>query len=290
LSAVLHTRAHRVSVAAAGVILAGVLTTGCGAVSDNDVVASVDDATLHRDLFADLVADREAAAGLPADAQSDADLARTDGDTARGITGQFITAELARSDLDAFGIAVPPIDSSLTGAPRFDAEYQAIGQAWVGAPHELIADDPLRDWYNQGPQETGWACVSHILVEDEAQARAVLDRLDGGEEFGAVAADVSLDTGSAAQGGSLGGCMPVANFQEQYDPDFVDAALAAEVGVPTQPVETQFGQHVIKIVPFDELSDNDVLAARLIALGDWHDVETDPEIGVWSFPNVTALG
>ena len=66
--------------------------------------------------------------------------------------------------------------------------------------------------------------------------------------------------------------------------------MAAEVGVPTEPVESQYGQHVIRITPFDELSSDDVILARLIALGQWHDVETDPEIGAWGWLNVTPLG
>jgi hypothetical protein len=43
-------------------------------------------------------------------------------------------------------------------------------------------------------------------------------------------------------------------------------------------------------MPFEELGENDVIIARLIALGQWHDVETDPEIGAWSFGRVEPLG
>ena len=60
--------------------------------------------------------------------------------------------------------------------------------------------------------------------------------------------------------------------------------------MPTAPVESDFGFHIIRLAPFDTLSGNDLLVARLIALDDWHDVETDPEIGVWSFPAVAPLG
>jgi hypothetical protein len=66
--------------------------------------------------------------------------------------------------------------------------------------------------------------------------------------------------------------------------------LSADVGVPTEPVESQFGQHVIRITPFDELSGDDLILTRLIALGQWHDVETDPEIGTWNWLNVAPLG
>jgi hypothetical protein len=131
--------------------------------------------------------------------------------------------------------------------------------------------------------------VQHILVEERAQAEDVLARLDAGEPFADVAADTSTDPGSAAQGGSLG-CAPLSTFRQQFIPEFVEGSLAAEVGVPTQPIESEFGHHVIRVTPFDELAGDDILVSRLIALADWHEVETDPEIGVWEFPNVVPLG
>jgi hypothetical protein len=266
-----------------------VVLAGCGAVPDNDVVARVGDAELDRDEFSALVDARRAATGVPSDSLPEAEAARVDGETARGITGQFVVMELVRSDMIELGLELPEVDSSLEGADRFDAEYQAIGLAWSSAPPETMADARLGDWYAQGPTESGIACVQHILVEERADADAVLERLGTGESFADVAADSSTDPGSAAQGGSLG-CAPVSTFRQQFIPEFVDGALAAEVGVPTEPIETEFGLHVIRVTPFEELSGDDILVSRLVALADWHEVETDPEIGIWEFPNVVPLG
>jgi hypothetical protein len=272
--------------AVAGVALA---LSGCGATSDGDVVASVDDIELDRDTFEQLVNDREAASGNPVDSQPDADAARTDGQTARDVAGQFITLELVRKDLEEMGEPVPEVDSSLTGAEKFDAEYQAVGTAWVNQGGEVLGSPALQNWYAQGPTESGIACVQHILVGDTSEAQAVLERLDAGEAFADVAAETSLDTQSAVEGGVLG-CRPMSNFSATFIPEFVDASLAAEVGVPTEPVESEFGQHVIRVIPFEELGGDDLILARLIALGQWHDVETDPEIGTWEWINVTQLG
>jgi parvulin-like peptidyl-prolyl isomerase len=274
-----------VSVVCAVVAIA--LLSGCDSVSDGDVVVRVDDAELDRDTFTELVNDREAADPNAIDAQNDPD--RASGDTARAVAGQFVTLELVRLDLEQLGVPVPEVDDNLTGAERFDAEYQAVGQTWVLQGSALLGDEQLRAWYELGPSESGVACVQHILVAEEAEAQAVLDRLAAGEAFGAVAAETSLDTQSGAQGGSLG-CQPVSAFSEAFIPEFVEGSLGAEVGVPTQPVESQFGQHVIRIAPFDELTNDDVLLTRLIALGQWHDVETDPEIGAWEWLNVAPLG
>jgi PPIC-type PPIASE domain len=268
-------------------VATGLFASGCDSVSDGDVVVRVDDAELDRDEFTQLVNDREAADPNAADAQNDPD--RASGDTARAVAGQFVTLELVRLDLEAMGVAVPEVDNTLTGADRFDAEYQAVGQTWVQQGSELLGDEALRAFYEQGPSESGVACVQHILVAEESEAQAVLDRLEAGEAFGDVAAQTSLDTQSGVQGGSLG-CRPLSAFSETFIPEFVEGSLAAEVGVPTQPVESQFGQHVIRITPFDELADDDVLLTRLVALGQWHDVETDPEIGAWEWLNVAPLG
>lgn len=278
----LHSRVRRVTLTIAAV-LAGTLATGCGAVSDSDVVARVDDVELSREQFADLVADRQAALGVPAGPAA----ARVDGQTARGIIGQFVTLELVRTDLTALGVAIPEVESGLTPGERLDAEYEALGQAWVSSG-ELIADERLRNWYD-GAGSAEVVCAAHILVEEEATANATLARLDSGEAFEVVAGDTSIDPQSAAQGGLLG-CQPTSEFRRTFIPEFVDAALAAEIGVPTAPVESDFGFHIIRLAPFDTLGGNDLLVARLIALDDWHDVETDPEIGVWSFPAVAPLG
>jgi hypothetical protein len=280
--AVLFTRALLIPVTL-------VALAGCGAVPDNDVVARVGDAELDRDEFSTLVDARRAATGVPVDSLPEAEAARVDGETARGIAGQFVVMELVRSDMVELGMELPEVDSGLEGAERFDAEYQAIGTAWSSADPSTMADERLREWYDQGPTQSGVACVQHILVEERADAEAVLARLDAGESFADVAAETSTDPGSAAQGGSLG-CAPLSTFRQQFIPEFVDGSLDAAVGVPTEPIETEFGHHVIRVTPFDELAGDDILVSRLIALADWHEVETDPEIGVWEFPNVVALG
>jgi parvulin-like peptidyl-prolyl isomerase len=68
----------------------------------------------------------------------------------------------------------------------------------------------------------------------------VAGRLEAGEDFAALAGELSTDTTSGAQGGDLG-CQP----SEPYDPAFAEALMAAEVDVPTAPVESQFGWHII---------------------------------------------
>lgn len=82
----------------------------------------------------------------------------------------------------------------------------------------------------------------HILVEEEAQAKAVAERLKKGENFAKVAAELSKDPGSGKEGGSLGWFS-----KERMVPEFAEAAFKLEKGQVSEPVKSQFGWHVIKL-------------------------------------------
>jgi parvulin-like peptidyl-prolyl isomerase len=85
-------------------------------------------------------------------------------------------------------------------------------------------------------------CALHILVATLEEAEAVKARLDAGEDFAAVATEVSTDTGSGANGGDLGCAAP-----SGYVPEFAQATLDAEIGKVTDPVQSQFGFHLILV-------------------------------------------
>jgi peptidyl-prolyl cis-trans isomerase C len=85
--------------------------------------------------------------------------------------------------------------------------------------------------------------ASHILVKDEATARDLIAQLNGGADFAKLAAANSNDPGNKDQGGNLGW------FSKQdMVPEFSDAAFKIEKGkLGAEPVQTQFGWHVIKV-------------------------------------------
>jgi parvulin-like peptidyl-prolyl isomerase len=94
-------------------------------------------------------------------------------------------------------------------------------------------------------------CVSHILVETEAESDDVFDRLDAGETFADLAGELSTDPTTGPEGGDLGCSAPT-----RYVPEFMDATLEADVDVPFGPVETEFGFHALLVTertfPTDE--------------------------------------
>lgn len=90
------------------------------------------------------------------------------------------------------------------------------------------------------PEEEAHA--RHILVEDEAQAKAVVERLKKGEDFAKVAAELSKDPGSGKEGGDLGWFT-----KDRMVPEFAEAAFKLQKGQVSDPVKSQFGWHVIKL-------------------------------------------
>ncbi len=111
------------------------------------------------------------------------------------------------------------------------------------------------------------ANVRHILVKTFDEAQQVEDRLKKGEDFGKIAAEVSLDTSNKDQGGDLGWIARGATVKE-----FEDAAFALPVNQVSQPVTTTYGVHVIQSLGHEQNRQLDASALRLKqsqALSEW---------------------
>ncbi|NLY56323.1 MAG: tetratricopeptide repeat protein [Firmicutes bacterium] len=91
----------------------------------------------------------------------------------------------------------------------------------------------------------------------EAKIKELKAKLDQGADFAALAKEYSEDPGSKDDGGDL-------DFisRGQTVPEFEEAAFALQVGEVSEPVKTQFGYHLIKVVARKEAAGEEFEQAK----------------------------
>lgn len=113
------------------------------------------------------------------------------------------------------------------------------------AAEAAVTDEALQKLYDEKYAKAEPAKefdAAHILVETEEEAKAIRADLDNGGDFAAIATEKSTDRGSAANGGALGWFglgMMVKPFE--------DAVAGLEKGALSDPVQSDFGWHIIKL-------------------------------------------
>jgi len=119
-----------------------------------------------------------------------------------------------------------------------------------------------------------WA--RHILVSDEQAAKDVLARLQKGENWASIAAEVSKDTSNKDTGGDLGWF-----GKEKMVKEFSDAAFAMKIGEISQPVKSSFGYHIIQVLGHEEreLTSAELADKQNTAFEEWL-TKAQAEIGV----------
>ena len=154
-----------------------------------------------------------------------------------GILDQLVQQQILADSLDD----VPQrVELALANERRSLLAGEVVNEVVSGA----ITDEAIQAAYDEqvagSEQGTEWN-ASHLLVETEEEALAAKDRVEGGEDFAEVAMDVSTGP-SGPSGGELGWFgtgMMVGPFEE--------AVSGMEAGDLSDPVQTQFGWHIIKL-------------------------------------------
>ena len=142
---------------------------------------------------------------------------------------------------------------------------ETVNLQYVELKHEQLAaelevdEEALEQYYreNQGDYSTEeLRRVAHILIEasedlsmeaTQEKANEVYGRIKQGEDFAALAGDESDDVGSSDNGGDLG-FNPLGTFF----PEFEAAAYDLALGQVSEPVETEIGYHIIKLLEINE--------------------------------------
>lgn len=108
------------------------------------------------------------------------------------------------------------------------------------------SDTEAKKYYDENKSEfkdAGGIQIYHILVKDEKIAKEIINKLNNGGDFAALAKEYSIDTSNKDQGGDLG----IVNEDTQFVEEFKTAALALKPGEYTnEPVKSDYGYHVIK--------------------------------------------
>ncbi len=158
------------------------------------------------------------------------------------VREDLVNREVLLQEVDKKGLAADPDVQAALDRARQQILISALAQDYFKANAPSDAD--LHQQYDLLVKERGGKeyKARHILVEKEADAKAIIAKLKTGAKFEDLAKQ-SKDPGSAANGGALEWATPAT-----YLPEFSDAMVKLSKGQYTQaPVKTEYGYHVIRL-------------------------------------------
>jgi len=215
----------------------------------------------------------------------------------RPVTDEDLAA--ARSEIEGQlqgqEIAIESVDKALLD---FTVESAATTTALRALISEQVAKDNqdklegrIKALFDElAPQRP--LCLNIIVSETEADARAALARVEAGEDFGAVAAEVSADPQTAEANG-YAGCASPEQASQAFGGDFTDVEVGdtfgpsqqnevfvvVEVGSTTGPTIEQMRPELERQVT---AIDDQEVTTRLAKLVTDAKVTVDPRYGTWN--------
>lgn len=165
---------------------------------------------------------------------------------------------------------------------------------------ETIGEDGLQALYEENLGDYTVVDVDHILLQTEQEAMDAYAQVTAPgatrDDFLALAKDVSIDPSAQENSGALGAA-PAGG----YVPEFAEAAVGLEPDEISQPVQTDFGWHVIRlnskeVTPFDEVRDQIVASESSNAFVEFvtekdeaGEIEVNPTFGRFDRPTLTVV-
>ena len=241
-----HSRIALLALTLAALAACQPRTTGTAASDSSPAVATVNGAPITRnfyDFYIKGITGGKSAADLTAEQRGIA--------LDNLIRAQVVAEQASKDGLDKSGDTAYMLELA-----RLNVLQQAVQERYL--KDRQPTEQELRAEY-----ETQLAAMPktefharHILVATEAYAQKIIERLDKGEKFDALAKSESMDS-SKNNGGDLGWFTP-----GRMVPEFAGAVMALKPGEYThKPVQTQYGWHVIQLLetrevtppPFDQV-------------------------------------
>ena len=159
------------------------------------------------------------------------------------IVNKMVSSELVYQEAQRIGLDKQPDFVAKEELARRELLVNAFLQDYV--KKNPVSEADTKAAYEQYKKELGEKEYSarHILVSTEAEAKDIIAQLGKGGDFAKLAKEKSKDPGSKEKGGDLGWF----SLGGMVKP-FSDAvAKLQKGGVSAEPVQTQFGWHVIKL-------------------------------------------
>lgn len=244
----LRARTNRTVLA---VVLAAVMVAGAGvtllAQGDSNVVAWVNGEPITRDeLYDEMV--RQVGQQVLDELILIRLVYQAAADQGVSVDPDALAEEVAAIEADVGGPDQLAFLLQMYNMTREELERQISLNMLVRAvlePDIQVTEDEVRSWFDENRdrlRQDEQVRARHILVETEEEALELRERLLAGEDFAALAREHSTDVGSALRGGDLGwfgrGVM--------VEP-FEAAAFSLEPGEISEPVQSQYGYHLILV-------------------------------------------
>ena len=183
---------------------------------------------------------------------------------------QSVGTEALATNLQANGTTADEVKALIRSSLIQEAVAKAVTE-------ERLGSDGLRERYEASIGDYTNLHVDHILVATEAEAQEIYEQMTAPgvtlADFQALAKEVSTDPNATQDGGEL--TLPAT----QLVPEFADAASALQPGEISEPVQTQYGWHVIwkigdEVTPFAQVKDQILQSAQQEEFGVWMHEET----------------
>lgn len=169
---------------------------------------------------------------------------KIDDNTKNAIINELIGSELVYQEAQRLGLDKQPDYLIREELARRKLLTSIFLQDYV--KKNPVSDADTKAAYEQYKKAYGEKEYSarHILVKTEAEAKDIIAQLNKGGDFAKIAKEKSLDPGSKLKGGDLGWFSPATMVKP-----FSDVAANLQKGaISANPVQTQFGWHIIKLI------------------------------------------